>query len=297
MSEIEIEYDRQHALIRASEEWNDEYKKDPESFGKLLKAEAAMQRHFRVYLKELAERSPTFINWGAYLQKVDQLKNVQASARITAADDFQVDVMIQDDLLNHEDDLVLTLLYDDIETVVRIGADAAETIYSRNLGTAELTKVVKQTARSETAELVGKKVTKEGNIVDNPKASYRISDTTRTQISESIRDSLALGEDKDGAVDRLIRTLKDPRRAELVAQTESVNGYQGGMLNYAKSSGATGKSSQYLGPKPGRKPDICGTNANAGIIPIDDNYPSGHKHAAFHPLCRCGGKYHWPNGV
>lgn len=296
-TELEQEYDRTTALIRASEEWSDDYKQAPESFAKLLKAEARMQRKFTVYLKELADRSDTFINWGGYLQKIDQLKNIQANARIKAADEFTVDVLIQDDAVDHEDDIVLTFMYDQIETVVVIGAGAAETIYSRDVGTAALTKIVKETARKQTAELVGKKVDSDGTIIDNPKAEYQISETTRTQIRESIRTSISLGEDKAGAVGRLTKTLKDPRRAELVAQTESVNGYQGGMLNYALAAGADGKQSQYLGPAHGKRPDICGVNADAGVIGINDEYPSGHQHPAFHPRCRCGEKFHFPDGV
>src|SRR5690349_11544126 len=101
---IEREFDRTTALILAAEEWSDEYRQDPETFGQLLKGEAAMMRHFLVYQKDLAGRAPGFIDWGAYLQKLDQIHNTTVQA---AADEFQVDVMISDEQLGHEDDIVL----------------------------------------------------------------------------------------------------------------------------------------------------------------------------------------------
>lgn len=294
MDAVAQEFDRTTALIRASEEWTDDYREDPDSFAKLLKAEAKYQRTFLAYLKNLSERAPEFISWGQYGQELDRRRNIQAASK---DDDFSVDVLIDDTAIGKEDGIVFALSYDQIETIVIIGTGATEEIYKRTLRTSELTRVVKDTARKQTAELVGKKVDKNGDIVDNPKAEYRISDETRNEIRESIRTSLGLGEDQATATARLSKTLKNPRRAELVAQTEAVNGYQGGMLNYAKAAGATGKVAQYLGPRKGRKQDLCGTNANAGIIDIDKAYPSGHQHPAFHPRCRCGEKFIWPEGA
>lgn len=307
MDEVAREYDRLTALIRASEEWSDDYKEDPESFAKLLKGEAAMQRHFAGYLKDLSVRAPDFINWGAYLQQLDKIKNVQAAARIAAADAFNLEVMFDDSVLDHEDDIVLKVVFDDVTYVVTAGASATQTIYSRQLESSQLADVIAKTARRNAANLVGKRVDKDGNIVDNPKAEYSISNGTRQQIKNSIRDSLSLNETQTEATARLTKVLKNPDRAELVAQTEAVNGYQGGMYATAKATGATGKSAQYLGPSKTynrktktytvAKADLCGTNADEGVIPIDQPYQSGHMHPGFHPRCRCGEKFHWPEGV
>lgn len=284
-----LEFDRTTALIRASEEWSKDYKDAPEEFAKLLKSEAKMQRTMLGYLKDLSQRAPGFIDWGGYLNELARRKAVKAANE----DDFSIDVLISDSDVGHEDDIVLSLTYDQIETIVVIGVSAGETIYSRNLGTSELTNTVTAKARELTAELVGKKVLPDGTIIENPKAEYRISDETRNEIRQAIQTSLNLGEDQATATERLTKTLYNPTRAELVAQTEAVNGYQGGMFAYAKQAGATGKQSQYIGPKKGKKPDICGLNADAGIIGIDEAYPSGHKHPSFHPRCRCGEKFHF----
>jgi hypothetical protein len=302
MDEVAQEFDRTTALIRASEEWSDDYKDDPEAFAKLLKGEAKMQRTFMGYLKDLAERAPGFIDWGSYLNQVAKRKAVQADS---TEDDFSIDVVIDDGAIGQEDNIVLSLTYDQIQTFVIVGAGAAATVYSRDLGTAELTKTVTAKARELTANLVGKRVDKDGNIIDNPDAKYRISDETRNEIRESMQTSLNLGEDQATATERLTKTLKNAARAELVAQTEAVNGYQGGMFAYAKAAGATRKESQYLGPTTTynrktkkyvtAKADLCGTNAEAGPIPIDQPYPSGHQHPAFHPRCRCGEKFYFDN--
>jgi hypothetical protein len=291
------------AIIRASEEWAHEYKDDPDTFNALLETESAIQRKFLSYLKELSERAPSFVAWGLYQQELLRRQNIQADA---TQDGFSVDVLIDDNQIGLEDTIVMQLLFDDVKKLVQIGSKAARTVYEKELDPGTLATTIEQTARDSIAQLVGKRINPDGTIVDNPDAYYRISDATRAAIRESIATSISLGEDQAAASKRLSDTLKnDTNRAELVAQTEAVNGYQQGMYSTAKATGAIGKESTYLGPtrKYNRKtksykvgkPDICGENAAQGAIPINRPFISGHQAPAYHPRCRCSVRYLYEN--
>jgi hypothetical protein len=272
-AEIEVEA-LTHAIL-AAENWSKQYSKDPDTHGKLIKTEARIETALRRYFKELSDRAPSFINWYAYTSKLSQV----AAA---AGDDFNVDVMISDDSLGKEDGLFIQAAFDPIAQAVALGAASGEKIYSVDVGTSETTHVIQRTAKQQVAELVGKRVDGAGNIVPNPDASMRISETTRKTIRESISTSLSMGEDQATATARLIKSVKNPSRAALIARTEAVNGYQRGLLSMGKESGAVGKEWQAS-----NNDDICGGNADAGIIKINESFPSGHQAPAGHPNCRC----------
>ncbi len=277
---IATEFDRLGALIRASEEWSDQYKKDPDTFGRLLKAEAKLERTLLEYFKGLAnDRIDNYVNWQAYNIRMQQIHAANE-------DDFQVDVIVTGDL-DYENDLAMQSLYDPIASAVGIGFEAAEILYSVPLGVPESARAIEVAAKEQIANLVGKQVDKNGNIVDNPKAKYRISQTTRQQIRDSVRLSLSLGEDQEAARTRLQRTIKDPKRAAKIASTEAVNAYQAGMYNYAVSSGAVGKEWQAI--KGACR--ICMGNVAVGIIPLKESFPSGHQKPSAHPYDRCGLRY------
>lgn len=282
-------FERNQALILAAKDkegveiWSDEYKKDPETFAKLLKTEAKVQRVLLQFFKGQAERAPQFVNWSLYQTILNQLRmRVQAAA----TDELQVEVIVQD-VPDSEDGLVMQALYDPIATAVALGVQAGEVIYRLPLDETGVASAVDQAAKQEIAMLVGKKVDKAGNVVENPKAEYRINDVTRQKIRDSIRTSLTLGEDQPTASARLKEAVSNPRRAELIAQTEAVNGYQGGMFNYAKTAGAVQKEWQTILGACVR----CEGNAAVGPIDIDGTFPSGHKAPSCHPRDRCGLRY------
>jgi hypothetical protein len=281
-------FEQNQALVLAAkdkegiEPWSDEYKKDPETFAKLLKAEAKIQRVMLQFFKDQSDRAPQYVNWNFYRTTLERLKRVQADT----TDDFQVEVIVQD-LPDSEDGLVMQALYNPLATAVIAGVQAGEAIYLIPLDEVATSKAIDQAAKRQIAQLVGKKIDQSGNIVDNPSAKYRINDVTRQKIRDSIRLSLSLGEDQEAATTRLRDVIRNPRRAELVAQTESVNGYQGGMFNYANTTGAVGKEWQsLLGACL-----LCEGNTAAGIIGINDTFPSGHKTPSAHPRDRCGLRY------
>ena len=271
---VEDELEKLGRVILAAEKWHKDYRKDPVSHGKLINAETRLERLLRKYFREFAEqRLPYMINWIAYNTEIQ---------RVQAADDFKIDVLIEDGPFGNEDALLIQTLYDPVEAAVALGVASGEKVYSLDVGISRTSAVVRQTAREIVAELVGKRLNKDGQIIDNPNAKFRISDKTRKDIRESLSTSIALGEDQTAATERLTRTVKDPRRAGTIARTEAVNSYQRGLLAMGQESGAVGKQWQSVNPD-----DICGVNAAQGIIKLDERFASGHLSPSAHPNCRC----------
>lgn len=282
LTAIDIEIESLNNAILAAEQWSKEYKKDPETHGKLIKTESRLETVFRKYFKGLSERVPSYISWSKYTT----IKNQIAAA---SGDDLQIDVFVSDDVLDQEDKLFIEVAFDPLSQAVALGALAGEKVYSKEIGISQTSRVVQKTALEMTAELVGKKIDSNGLIVDNPKATFKITDKVRAEIRQSIATSLSLREDQQAATERLQSAVNDKKRAGLIARTESVNGYQRGLLAMGHESGAVGKEWQSI-----NNDDNCGMNAAAGIIAITDAFPSGHLAPAAHPNCRCSIRLVYP---
>jgi hypothetical protein len=280
---VRDEADKLTSLILATspsgEDWVKQYGKDPQTHAKIIKIETSMQRSLRDYFKGLSDRAVRYVNWYAY------------ASRVQAADDFSVDVLINDGALDDEDGLIMKVMYDPVLQGIYTGALAGEVIYNRPVGTTPTSDFVQQAARSRVAELVGKKLDKKtGLIVDNPKSEYRITDTTRNEIRQSIATSLGLGETYQQAISRMQDIIENDARAEMIAATESVNAYQKGLVEFGNQSGATAK--EWISSNPN---DECGDNDDAGIIDYNDTFPSGDDEPPAHPNCRCSLRLVYPD--
>lgn len=273
-------FEQNAGLILASEDWANVYKSHPESFAMLVKAEAKIERTIVEYLKGLSERSFGFVDWSEYSRKL---------AEITGADQFNVDVIVRE-IPDSEDGLIMQIMYQPIALAVEAGLISAEDYYKIILPESSIPEYISKVARENIAFLVGKRVDRDGNIVPAKNPKYHINDVTRDQIKDSIRTSLSIGETQTQAAERLAQRIKDPKRASKIASTESVNAFQGGQYEYAKTAGATKKKWQVL---PGACPR-CLANANAGEIDIDGTFPSGHKLPTCHSWDRCGLVYTFP---
>lgn len=284
--QIEDEIEHLDIILKAAENWAKQYTRDRKTYNKLIKNEAKWQRMLRSFFVRHARKAPAAINWDKYDA---QLKEVNAS-RIDAA--FDVDVMVKEAFLDgiNEDFLKISLSTEYLSTATLLGAQAGESIYKIPLGITPASEMIQQLTTERIAWLVGKRVDKSGNIVDNPNAAYRISDKTREQIASSIKQSLDIGENRSEAAARLVEIIGDPARAERIAQTESVNAYGSGLRGFAKESGATGKEWQDVNAS-----DECADYANQGIVPLDHEYEPGVYHPAAHTGCRCGERYVYKN--
>lgn len=278
-AEIEAAEDELYQLnihVLAAEDWSKEYEKDPGTLAKIIKLEALMERNLRRYFRELSNDAAKFVFITQYQYALAARQNV------TAADDFNVDVIVNETALDESDSTFLKIMFDEIATGAAIGAQSGETIYKKYEGLTSSSAEIQNFARDRAAMLVGKKVGKDGTIVDNPNAKYKISNTTREDIKSAIRTALSLGENQEQAVERVRTAIKNPRRAELIAQTEAVNAYQGGILAFGQKSGAVGKESQALNTS-----DQCADYDREGIVPLNYKYGGRYLGPSYHPRCRC----------
>lgn len=271
---IENELERQDRVVIAAEDWSKQYNQDPTSHAKLIKGEAKLARLLRGYFRDLSKRAPNYVNWPNYsLVKAD----------------IKIDLILNDAAFDGESDILMQILHDPLLSTIAAGAMGGELIYNRPLGLSDTSASIQKLARDQVARLVGKRLDKNGHIVDNPNSSYSITDVTRDRIIESIKTSLGLGETVEDATSRIERLVNDPYRAGVIAATESVNGYQSGLAQMATQSGAVGKEWQDVGAD-----DVCADNSAEGIIDINDSFGSGDSQPAAHPNCRCGLRYVYP---
>ena len=146
-----------------------------------------------------------------------------------------------------------------------------------------LANAAKEWAADRSAWLIGKRL-EDGRLVDNPNATYAITNEAR----EAIRATVSRAFEERWTPQRLSEELSthyafSPARALMIARTELAEAQEAGSMIYAKAAGATKKSwsgSADCCP-------LCAANIAAGEIGINDEFPSGHKHGPAHPSDRC----------
>lgn len=136
--------------------------------------------------------------------------------------------------------------------------------------------------RERSAEMVGMKVVN-GKLVPNPDAKWQVSDMARKSVSDNVSQAF----EEHWTPSELSQRIADdkafgPIRANNIARTEIATAQEVGSLSYFKAAGVTGKRWSDADGCP-----ICKANAAQGIIPIDQDFQSGHQHAPAHPACRC----------
>ena len=116
-----------------------------------------------------------------------------------------------------------------------------------------------------------------------------------TEISEATRDMLR--SDVSHAIDEGWSTGKfadaieenyafSPERAETIARTETAFADSAGNMAAYRESGVVEGKEWVLGSEH-PDDDECDVNAEAGVIPLDDDFPSGDDSAPSHPNCEC----------
>lgn len=266
------------AKVRHSEDWSTEYKKDPKTHAKLIVTESRLRIDLTKFFATMASQIAHSVNWQAYVMQVPRQHLAQDQTP-----DFNVDVIVQNVPVEQYDGTFIKVVFETLATMTGVGATAGETIYGVPLGIQSTDTIIQQLTTEHVASLVGKKVNPDGSIVDNPNAEYTIDTKTRNDIAQSIKTSLNLGETVQDATDRLTKTIANPARAKIIAQTESVNAYQSGLMEFGKQSGAVGKEWQDVGAV-----DVCATNTADGMIPFDAEFSGGVTQPTQHVNCRCG---------
>lgn len=129
------------------------------------------------------------------------------------------------------------------------------------------------------------------------------SKSISTETFRQIRDLISTAHDEHKSYSEIARLIKQrflgfagkaPQRhirsrAELIAITEIGDAYMAGQLDAAKQlqSGGLPMIKQWLTVGDDRVSDGCNENQDAGWIPLDNNFPSGHARPLRFPGCRC----------
>lgn len=140
-------------------------------------------------------------------------------------------------------------------------------------------------ARTRGAELVGKRYNKDGELVDNPRAKYAITDGTR----EHLRGMVVQAIDEGWSNDTLASNIKasyafSAARAEVIARTETARADVAGNLVGWKASGVVERKQWMVGED--CCPECCDLD---GIeVDLDESFPGdGGDGPPLHPNCRC----------
>ncbi|MFH6786307.1 MULTISPECIES: phage portal protein [Methylobacterium] len=167
-------------------------------------------------------------------------------------------------------------------TMAQVGADGLDTLVD------QVNEGAVAEARARAAELVGMHWDEDGNLVEAKRASYRIDETTRESLRETIVSGLARNIGSDAIADEIEASYAfSAERALTIAETEvaAVNG-QASLESYhaARHAGVGVKKAWWA---ENGCCAACQANAEAGPIDLDDEFPSGDETTPAHPKCRC----------
>lgn len=240
--------------IRASEDWAPSYKRHQGVFKALLRYEAQLDGQVSEYIAGLAQRAPQYVDWSLVPEPVQ----LQAASTPLAN---------KDDAVWAGETIDLTKAAMDAITMLTVtGAQFGEAQYGITIGVDSLTDWILTAAREHTAGLVS-----------------QVTDTNRKLIQEAIKKGIALGEDRDAMTARIMKVINNPVRAEMIAQTESVNAYQSGLLNFGIETGAKTKTWEALAGAC----QICAP-LDGETVGINETFSNGLDRPPGHVRCRCG---------
>lgn len=141
-------------------------------------------------------------------------------------------------------------------------------------------------AQDRAAEMVGMKWVN-GELVPNPNARWQITEGTRDMLRGVTEQALAEG----WSAQELAKEIEASHpfsgsRAEMIARTEIAKAdVAGTMEGYRVSGVVAGK--RWLTAEDDMVSDECRECGEAGVIGIDDTFPTGEDAPPNHPNCRC----------
>lgn len=150
--------------------------------------------------------------------------------------------------------------------------------------TEQVNKFAQDYARERAAEMVGMKRIGD-TLIPNPSPRWSINEGTR----EMLRDTVSEAIDEGWSSQTLAKAVKESHafsdgRAMNIARTEIAFADAAGNMAAYRESGVVSGKGWLLGPD---SCDVCIGNAEAGVIGLDDTFPSGDDTAPAHPHCTC----------
>ena len=144
-------------------------------------------------------------------------------------------------------------------------------------------------AASRAAELVGKRYTVDGDLIDNPNAQWAINSTTRDTVQGLVRDAAALHWDTDKLATKLEDTgTFSAGRAEMIARTEISFAQNQGTLEAGRqardASGQNIRKVWTLGDDPC---PLCEDAAAEGDVDLEEDFGDAGDAPPLHPNCEC----------
>ncbi len=115
----------------------------------------------------------------------------------------------------------------------------------------------------------------------------RMDDVTRQRLARTISQGIKSKRGIPGLARDIRKTFDDMSkfRSELVAHTETANALGEAFIVRGKELGIAGK--EWITQGDERVSADCLENEAAGVIPIDQSFPTGVMHVPQHPACRC----------
>ena len=143
-------------------------------------------------------------------------------------------------------------------------------------------------ASERAAELVGKRFTPEGALIDNPRPGWAIDDLTRVEM----RALIAKGLDDNIGTPAIADSIQEAYafsadRADLIARTEVSTANEQGKMDGWREAQDAGVALQKSWLTMGEACDECDGNEAQGAIDLDADFDSGDDAPPGHPNCRC----------
>lgn len=234
--------------LRLGEPYSPLYRKNRKFFKVLVRRTLKLRNNIRRFFKEQATRKEKLVNL----------------YKFTFAEEDDIDRYINIESWEQEDDELIATVNIDIAALFDIGALTTEMEENQAVDVSSQESAAQKFLRDYTMEMV-----------------KDINEVTRKRIIEQLRTSIAAGENRDQASERIDRIIDNPKRSTTIAQTESVRAYSEGRMEVLERLGY--KSKIWVGPQAGDK------NCPHGEIKkLRENFSNGKLFPPGHPNCRCG---------
>lgn len=223
------------------------YRKNKKNFNQLVKETTQFNTAVKAYFKAQLERIYKLVNIGL----------------ITADDttDF-----INTDAWDEENQQLVIVIHPKVETLFDLGVEAAQVQLKMHMSIDSSSAPVQKFLRNYTLSL-----------------AKDINNTTKADIKEQIKTSLALGETRQELEGRITNVIDNPYRAQMIAQTESIRAFSAGRIAVGQRMGVQKK--QWI--TNGAVDEACTSAAGQGIIPINESFINGDDYPPAHPNCKC----------